>query len=177
MKRIIALAALCLGCSSAMANTGIINFEGTVSAGGTCPIDVVTPGGPSLPKIMLGNFRTTDFKATGDRTPAVRFGLRHDPQNCALNGDKATVRYSATYGATPGGLYALQDGVGYSEGLALAIYDASNQPLAPDTDSMEYTLSATAPTDMNFSTRLEAIEDTVTEGHVSTSVNFVVDIQ
>lgn len=180
MKRLFALLALGAACNSALAatGTGILTLEGTVSSGGTCPIEVVTPGGPGLKKIFLGDFMTKDFTAPGQKTAPVRFALRHDPATCTVTpGAKATVKYSAVYGADPSGkLYALQTGVGYSTGLALAIFDKSNAQLDPDATSVEYDLSDTAPTDMNFTTLLESTSATVTEGQIFTSVNFVVDI-
>ncbi|WP_162241112.1 fimbrial protein [Pseudomonas sp. Leaf58] len=156
----------------------IIQFEGSVSAGGTCPISVVTPGGPILPKIYLGDFKADDFKELGLKTPMERFALRVDPTTCTIGpGAKATVKFSANYGSDPSGkLYALQSGVGYSEGFALAIYDKSNTQLAPDADSVEYELSETVVTDMNFTTQLHTTATTVSEGHIATSVNFLVAI-
>jgi len=179
MKRMLALLAFGLGCNTAMANTGIINFEGTVSPGGTCPINVVTPGGPNLPKIYLGDFRTSDFTAIGQKTPLQRFALRVDPATCTITaGDVAAVKFSATYGADPSGkLYQLQSGVDYANGLALAIIDKSSTQLDPDAESVEYELSDKHPTDMNFTTRLHTTAASVTEGHIATSVNFVVDIR
>ncbi len=178
MRPIFALFALSLASGSAMANTGIINFEGTVTAGGTCPIDVVTPGGPSKSLIYLGDFKDKDFTTIGQKTPLQRFGLRVDPTKCTVtSGQKAFVKFSANYGAGPADLYKLQSGVGYSEGMALAILDKSSNALAPDTESVAYDLSDTQPTDMNFSTHLQTTDSTVTQGQVATSVNFVVDIR
>lgn len=179
MKRIFALLAFGLACSSAMANTGIINFEGTVSAGGTCQIDVVTPGGPGLPKVYLGDFRTSDFTAVGQKTRLEKFALRVDPAKCPVTaGDVAAVTYSANYGADPSGkLYQLQSGIGYASGMALAIFDKSNAQLDPDAESVEYALSDTQVTDMNFTAQLHTTAASVTEGHIATSVNFLVDIR
>lgn len=177
MKRILALLALGLGCSSAMANTGIINFEGTVSPDGTCPIDVVTPGGPPLPKIYLGDFKVSDFDKSGQKTPMQRFALRIDPATCILTSPAvANVKFSPGYGAGPSGLYKLLDGTGYSEGMALAIYDKSGNILPPDTASVDYAISDKVPTDMNFSTQLQTIADKVTDGHIATNISFTVEM-
>ncbi|SPO54040.1 Type I fimbrial protein FimA [Pseudomonas sp. JV551A1] len=177
MKRILALFALGLGCSSAMANTGIINFEGSVKAGGTCPISVVTPGGPGLPKLYLGDFKAEDFTAAGMKTPLQRFALRLDPATCPSPPADTTVTFNAGFGADPTGkLYALQSGVGYSEGFALAIYDKSNAQLDPGAASVTYVLDPTKPTDMNFTAQLHTTAAKVTEGHIATSVDFAVEI-
>ncbi|MBA6097002.1 MULTISPECIES: fimbrial protein [Pseudomonas] len=179
MKRLFAILTLGMIGSSAMANNGIINFEGTVSAGGTCPIDLVTPGGPSLPKVFLGDFRSENFTAIGQQTEMVRFALRVDPTTCTIAaGQKAFVKFAAHYGTDPSGrLYGLQSGVGYSDGMALAIYDKSNAELAPDAESVEYELSDSVPTDMNFTARLETVKANVTEGQLRGSATFTVDIR
>ncbi|MNN47212.1 Fimbrial protein [compost metagenome] len=160
-----------------MAETGIINFEGTVKAGGTCPISVVTPSGPGLPKIYLGDFKVDDFTAAGMKTPLQRFALRIDPATCPTIPPDTTVTFNAGFGADPTGkLYALQSGAGYSDGFALAIYDKSNAQLDPGAKSVKYDLDATKPTDMNFTAQLHTTAPTVTEGHIATSVDFEVDI-
>ncbi|WP_435653113.1 fimbrial protein [Pseudomonas putida] len=176
MKRILTLFALGLSCSSVMANTGVIEFEGSVSTGGTCPIDVVTPGAGALPKISMGNFRIKDFTGVGDKTQLEKFALRIDNSICGLGADStATVKFNANYGTDPSGtLYSLQSGRGYSAGLALAIYDKNGTQIPPGTDSVEY--QNVEREDMNFSARLHTIAHPVTEGRIWTSVNFVVAI-
>ncbi|MCI0910851.1 fimbrial protein [Pseudomonas putida] len=178
MKRIYAALALGLIGNTAFASN-IINFEGTVSTGGTCPIDVVTPGGPSLPQIHLGDFRTDDFKAIGDQTGLVKFALRVDPMTCTIGaGEQGYVTYKPNYGTDPSGqMYGLQSGVGYSSGLSLVIYDEDGAPVEPNTESKGYLLSDSVPTDMNFITRLQMTDYSVTEGHIRTSVNYLVDIR
>ncbi|MEN5217639.1 fimbrial protein [Pseudomonas pudica] len=176
MKRILALFALSLGCSSAMASD-TINFEGTVTAGGTCPISVVTPGGPALPKIYLGDFKVEDYANAGLKTQLERFALRVDPATCSIDpGDKATVKFQAHFGGDAAAkLFGMRSGGGYSTGFGLAIFDKSNTQLAPDAESVEYELSDSVPTDMNFSTQLHTTA-AVTEGHIATSVGFLVAI-
>lgn len=160
-----------------MANS-IINFEGTVSAAGTCSIDVVTPGGPSLSKIFLGDFKTKDFSAIGQKTEPVRFALRVD-HGCKTDpAHEGYVTYKANYGADVSGkLYSLISGVGYSDGLALAIFDEKGTQLDPGAESQGYALSDSAPTDLNFFARLQTTAATVTEGQIRTSVNYLVDIR
>ncbi|MHC6224688.1 fimbrial protein [Pseudomonas sp. X10] len=178
MKRILTLFTLGLCCSSAMAaetGTGIITFEGNVGTGGTCPINVVMPGGSSLPKVYLGDFNTKDFKQVGLKTPMQKFGLRVDTDVCTLPTDAtATVKFTAGYGEAPSGLYKLQSGHGYSSGFAMAIYDKSDTQLKPGDESVVY--EDIENTDMNFTAQLHTIEPAVTEGHISTSVNFLVAI-
>ncbi|MFJ4110452.1 fimbrial protein [Pseudomonas sp. NPDC089758] len=178
MKRIYAALALGLIGNTAFASN-IINFEGTVSAGGTCPIDVVTPGGPSLPQIYLGDFKADDFTTIGYQTGQVKFALRVDPGTCSIGaGEQGYVTFKPNYGVDPSGqMYGLQSGVGYSSGLTLVIYDEDGAAIKPHTESKGYLLSDKVSTDMNFITRLQATDFSVTEGHIRTSVNYLVDIR
>lgn len=180
IKKTIAALALSLSAGAAMAETGIINFHGTVSTGGTCPIDVVTPGGPALPRVHLGDFRTKDFTAVGQKTPAVHFGLRVTPDaTCVIDpAKKAYVTFSPRFGADPSGkLYSLQSGLGYTTGMVMEIKDRKNALVEPGKESAPFDLSATAPTDMSFIAALQTTAATVTEGQIETSVDFLVDIR
>ena len=50
MKHTLIALAMGLASTAAFANTGNINFHGTITPGGTCPIEVVMPGtGGSIP--------------------------------------------------------------------------------------------------------------------------------
>lgn len=174
MKRILALCALGLACSSAMANTGVINFEGTVTAGGTCPISIVNPGGSPLPIINYGDFQAKDFDKAGLQTAKKRFALRIDPATCPAIPTDTTVTFNANYPDPAGKLYGLQTGVGYSEGFAIAIYDTSGQ-VDPGTPSVSYTLDPTNPTEMIFNTNLHTTK-AVTEGTIASAVSFIVAV-
>ncbi|CAG8865341.1 hypothetical protein PS627_01245 [Pseudomonas fluorescens] len=180
MKKTLSILAICLTSSAAMANTGPLNFTGTVSSGGTCPIDVVTPGtGTPLPLLNLGDFRKKDFTEIGQETAQIAFALRITPDaTCTIPaGASANVTFTPSYGAdATGKLYALQSGIGYPTGLALKIADRTGAPIDPDTESMDYPLSDTNPTEMMFSARLQTTATTVTEGHVATTVTYVVAV-
>lgn len=181
MKKSLSLLAIMLTSSAAMANTGTMNFTGTVSAGGTCPIEVVTPGtGTPLPLLNLGDFRKKDFTAIGQLTPQINFALRITPdQTCTIPANSvANVTFTPSFGQDPSGsLYSLQSGLGYSTGLALKISDRTGGPVLPNTASMDYPLSDTDPTEMVFSTRLQTTAATVTEGQVATTVTYVVAVK
>ncbi|WP_158286173.1 fimbrial protein [Pseudomonas sp. LB-090624] len=179
MKKILSILAITLSSSAAMANTGTMNFTGTVSPGGTCPIDVVTPGtGVPMPLLNLGDYKKKDFTGIGQETPRVGFALRITPDStCTIpTGAVANVTFTPTYGqAGSGDLYGLQDGLGYTTGLALKISDQTGA-VAPDTPSMDYPLSDTDPTEMVFSARLQTTADTVGNGQIASTVTFVVAI-
>lgn len=180
MKKTLSILTICLTSSAAIANSGPINFTGTVSSGGTCPIDVVTPGtGTPMPLLNLGDFRKKNFTAAGQETPAIGFALRITPDaTCTIpSGASANVTYTPAYGAdSTGKLYALQSGLGYSSGLALKISDRTGAQLDPNTASMDYPLSDTDPTEMIFSARLQTTAAAVTEGQVATTVTYVVAV-
>jgi len=179
MKKHLVALAISLSSTAAMANTGIINFQGTVTTGGTCPIEVVHPGGPTQP-IHLGHFRTQDFTAADQNTAMVPFSLRITPDaTCQIAPTtKAFVTFSPRFGADPTGkLYALQSGVGYTSNLALEILDRTSTQLPPETESIAHDLSGTLPTDMRFTARLKTTAASVPEGNIDTSVDFLVDIR
>ncbi len=175
MKKTLSVLALGLCSSAAMAS--IINFEGTVSGPGTCPIDVVTPGGPSMPLINLGNYNTFNFDKVGQETSPKYFALRV-PATCVTGTQNAHATFQAGHGADPTNpdLYALRDGLGYSTGLGLAINDLATR-LKPNTESMAYEVKDTGDTDMIFSARLVTTSATVTEGQIDTNISFNVDIR
>ncbi|MGE8305295.1 MULTISPECIES: fimbrial protein [Pseudomonas] len=180
MKKILSILAITLTSSVAMASTGTINFTGTVSTGGTCPIDVVTPGtGTPLPLLNLGDFKKKDFTAIGQETPQIGFALRITPDaTCTIPpGAVGNITFTPAYGQDGSGkLYALQNGLGYTNGLALKISDRTGGQLDPDTASMDYPLSETDPTEMIFSARLQTTAATVDEGQVATTITYVVAI-
>ncbi|WP_264309741.1 fimbrial protein [Pseudomonas putida] len=155
----------------------IINFEGTVTGPGTCPIDVVTPGGPSLPLINLGNYNSFNFTAAAQETPAKYFALRI-PATCVTGIQNAHATFLAGYGPHPtvNTLYALRSGLGYTTGLGLAINDITSR-LSPGTESGAYEVTDARDTDMVFSARLVSTAATVTEGQIDTNITFSVDIR
>ena len=175
MKKTLSVLALSLCSSAAMAD--IINFEGTVSAPGTCAIEVVTPGGPGLPLVYLGNFKTDKFTAVGQETAAKQFALRV-PASCVTGTQAGHATFTAGFGADKDEptLYALRDGLGYSSGLGLAINDRATR-LSPGTESAAYEVKDTRDTDMIFLARLVTTKAAVTAGHIDTNITFDVDIR
>lgn len=155
----------------------IINFEGSVKAPGTCPIEVVTPGGPALPLVFLGNFKTHQFDKVGLETPPKQFALRI-PASCVTAIQAGHATFTAGYSPDKDNpdLYALKDGVGYASGLGLAINDKATR-LSPGTESAAYEVKDTGDTDMVFLARLVTTKTAVTEGQIDTNISFNVDIR
>lgn len=178
MKHSLIALAMGLASTAAFANTGNINFHGTITPGGTCPIEVVMPGtgGSILPRIGLGSYPPSYFGPTeGKQTPPRTFALRIDPAHCTITpGEGAYVTFSAVYGPEGSDLYSLKP---YgATGLALAIQDQSLTNLAPGRESMAYPLKATEPNELLFHAMYQST-GRVTEGDAAAEVLFSVDIR
>ncbi|HKS11424.1 MAG TPA: fimbrial protein [Pseudomonas sp.] len=176
MKRTVLMLALGMAGSSAFAadETGQINFYGTVYGGGTCPIEVVNPGGSVIPRVTLGNFTAKYFSAAGVTTPEVGFALRVTPDTtCVIvPGSKTKVTFTPLHGPIGTDLYAIRQGG--AGGLGLAIKDQAHAKLAPNTASMEYDLYSNRPTDLQFYAAYESHLPAVTEGLAEAEVSFMV---
>ncbi|AVH39774.1 type 1 fimbrial protein [Pseudomonas monteilii] len=176
MKKTFMLLALGIASNTAFAapETGQISFYGTVYAGGTCPIEVVNPGGSVIPRVTLGNYTTKYFAAAGTATPEVAFALRVTPDaTCTIPPNStANVTFSPLHGPIGSDLYGIQRGS--ADGLGLAIKDRTHAKIAPGTASLDYDLYETAPTDMIFYANYESHLPTVKEGVAEAEVSFVV---
>ncbi|WP_336335717.1 fimbrial protein [Pseudomonas putida] len=178
MKRTLIALAMGLSSTAAFANTGNINFHGTITPGGTCPIEVVEPGtgGSILPRVVVGSYHPSYFDAVGTQTRHVPFALRVTPSACTINpGEDGYVTFSALYGPEGTDLYSLRPAG--ARGLALAIQDKSLTNLAPEKESVAYELDSTKPTDMLFYALYEATAVPVTEGDAASEVTFTVEIK
>lgn len=178
MKRTLAALAMGLASTAAFANTGNINFHGTITPGGTCPIEVVEPGtgGGILPRVVVGSYHPSYFDSIGKQTRHIPFALRVDPATCTISsGDEAHVTFTALYGPEGTDLYALRPGG--ARGVALAIQDKSLTNLAPDNESVAYALDDSKPTDMLFYAMYQSTAATVIEGDAASEVTFTVDIK
>ncbi|MHA7114863.1 fimbrial protein [Pseudomonas promysalinigenes] len=177
MKKALSALALTAGVfsSAAFANTGQINFQGTVTSG-TCSIEIIDPRtGLPLTRIDLGNVPSTYFKNVNDELGMRSFVMRVTPgAGCDTSATSTgNVTFTSGYGSTgpANNLYALEPGsVGE---LGLAIKDKNNQLIAYGTESINYDLDDTDPTDMLFSAAYRATKIPVTAGTANTSVNFV----
>jgi len=181
MKKIMMTLAIGLASSTAFAadETGRINFQGSVYAGGTCPIEVVDPGQGVMPWVSLGNYTAKYFKTAGTTTPDVTFGLRvtPDPGICDIAaGSKAKVTFESLHGTAGGSneYYALRSGG--ATNLALTIKDDDGTPIAPVTQSKEYDLFSNQPTDLTFYAAYVSTAATVGEGMAQADVNFSVEL-
>ncbi|HDS1735565.1 type 1 fimbrial protein [Pseudomonas sp. BP8] len=179
MKKTLTAFALCMLSNAALANTGNINFAGSITPGGTCPIEIVEPGtgGTVLPRVVVGSYHPEFFTAAGIKTRAIPFAMRVTPgTGCTIPaGGKATVTFAAIYGIQGTDLYALRPGG--ARNLALAIQDSSFSNLAPGKASAEYALNDAAPTEMIFYAMYQSLTNAVSPGDAHSEVSFLVDIK
>ncbi|WP_144937762.1 fimbrial protein [Pseudomonas alabamensis] len=180
MKKIMMTLAIGLASSAAFAGDekGYINFQGSVYAGGTCPIEVVNPGQGAMPWVSLGNYTSKYFDATGKQTPDVAFGLRVTPDTiCTIpSNSKAKVTFESQHGTAGGNneYYALQrEG---ATNLALTIKDDAYTPIPPVTASKEYDLYSNQPTDLKFYAAYVSTDASVGEGRAVAEVSFKVEL-
>jgi major type 1 subunit fimbrin (pilin) len=180
MKKIMITLALGLASSSAFAanETGRINFNGSVYAGGTCPIEVVDPGQGVLPFVDLGNYTTKYFTATGTATPDIAFALRVTPNpTCVIAPSaKAKVTFESLHGSagSTGQYYAVRSGG--ATAIALALKDEDGALVEPLAESKEYDLLSSQPTDLKFFASYISTAATVGEGRAVAEVNFKVEL-
>ncbi|MFF5865752.1 fimbrial protein [Pseudomonas sp. NPDC012596] len=178
MKHTLIALAMGLASTAAFANTGNINFHGTITPGGTCPIEVVMPGtgGSILPQIGLGSYPPEYFGPTaGKQTTPRTFALRIDPDHCTINpATDAYVTFTGVYGTEGTNLYSLKPHG--ATGVALAIQDKSLTNLAPGRESAPYPLKTTEANELLFHAMYENTGP-VTDGDAASEVRFSVSIR
>jgi major type 1 subunit fimbrin (pilin) len=91
---------------------------------------------------------------------------------------KAKVTFEPLHGiAGPDSdLYAVRRGDGTATGIAVAIKDDTNTKIVPLTESKEYDLYSTQPTDLKFFASYESTEKVVGDGLAEAEVNFKVEL-
>ena len=180
MKKIMMTLAIGLASSTAFAadETGRINFNGSVYAGGTCPIEVVNPGAGVMPWVSLGNYASKYFASAGTTTPDVAFALRVTPDaTCQIGqGAKAKVTFEPLHGSAGGSdeYYAVR--AGGATGIAVTIKDEDKNGIEPLTPSKDYDLYQTQPTDLKFYAAYVSTAPQVGEGLAEAEVNFKVEL-
>ena len=163
--------------TSAFANTGTLNFTGSIIAN-TCPIEVVNPGSGAVGNtVQLGAVSAADFTSTGDEAGGRGFQLRVTPgAGCDLVGNKnAEVTFrSVNDNADP--LYALNPIAGAATGVAVAIKDHTGKLVNNSEASDPIPLNENTPTLLQFPALYKATAATVTAGPANADVNFTVAI-
>lgn len=184
MKRIILSLPLLALAATAQANTGTINFTGEITAGGTCPIEIIAPGGGSGGVVEMGEAYASDFPSAGTEQNNRAFNIRlTDPTQCsgwdANDPDKntAVVRFDGRHGGTGSGtLFALNPDGTPATGVALGIRDATGKLVGHGADSEEYALNETGATELGFTAHYRSTAATVTPGRANADVSLEVKI-
>lgn len=162
--------------ASAWANTGTINFEGRITDS-TCPIEVVNPGDGSVGNLVkMGTIESSRFTAIGQEYSGKSFALRvSDPSVCGLVSPNpvAKVTFNGTADAS-GDYFAVTPTTDGATGVVIVIKDKSGKSLAPGTESADYAVHPTEPTDMVFNAYYRSSVATVTAGTASADVQFIV---
>lgn len=161
MKHIASLAFLFCS-ASAFASDGTITFTGNISDT-SCTIST------SDVTVDFGTIAASSFAAKGDTVGGRSFQLTLT--NCPY--ESATVRFDGN--ADPEGkLFQIDSGTGKASAVGIALYDANNQQVLPNTPSSAYVLSKTAANTLNFSAKLQSTAATVTSGDISATSNFTI---
>ena len=161
--------------TSALANTGTINFEGMITSS-TCPIEVINPGDGSPGNLVkMVGVEASRFTAIGQEYGGKIFDLRvHGGSGCALDPDSPNVA-TVTFSGRPDSsdtYFAVSE----AEGVAIALRDANNKLLVPGSESDEYSINADRPTDLRFYATYRSIAAAVTPGAASADIQFSVAV-
>lgn len=177
MKKTLLALALGLAATSALANTGTINFEGKITAS-TCPIEVVNPEDGSIGnQVKMGNIEASRFTGTGQELGGKAFALRvKGGSGCILTPTStANVTFNGT--ADPSGSYfAVTPTADGAKNVVIVLKDKSGAAVAPGSASVDYDLNDAGPTDLRFDAYYRSTAAAVTAGVASTDVQFIVDI-
>ncbi|MFJ2975364.1 fimbrial protein [Kluyvera sp. NPDC087067] len=161
MKHVIPFALLFCS-ASAFASDGTVTFSGTIT-------DTACTISASDVTVDFGTVAASSFKAKGDSVGGRSFQLTL--ANCPY--DSATVRFDGS--ADPEGkLFQIDSGTGKASDVAIAIFDANNLQVLPNTPSSSYALSKTAANTLNFSAKLQSTADKVTAGDITSTSNFTI---
>ncbi|MBA1287311.1 fimbrial protein [Pseudomonas japonica] len=176
MKRyLIALPLLALS-ASALANTAVINFTGTVLAG-SCPIVIKDPAGGSSGTIDMGEAMAGNFDQTGSEANYRDFAIEvDDPSTCPGWLDPGTNVAKVRFFGLAGGadndeLFALNAGGTTATGVALGIKDDAGTGVGHGGMSREYTLTGGQANQLAFTAFYKSTVPTVTAGNANADVS------
>ena len=163
--------------TSALANTGVINFEGRITSS-TCPIEVVNPEDGSIGnQVKMGSIEASRFTATGQELGGKGFALRvSGGAGCSIT-PTSTANVTFNGPADPSGAYfAVTPTSDGAKNVVIVLRDKSGAAVAPGSASADYDLNDNGPTDLRFDAYYRSTAATVTAGAASADVQFVVAI-
>lgn len=171
------LAASLVG-TMAFANPGTINFEGMIT-NSTCPIEIVNPGDGSIGNLVkMTSVEASRFTAAGQEYGGKGFVLRvKGGTGCVLNpsGNVAKVTFSGNTDPS-GDYFAVTPSADGAKNVAIALRDNTGALLSPGTESKEYDLNATLPTDLRFNATYRSLMPSVIAGVASADIQFSVAV-
>ncbi|WP_049696356.1 fimbrial protein [Pseudomonas fulva] len=161
--------------TSANANTGLVLFDGKITAD-TCPIIISPPSGAIGSAVEMGELPASAFKASGEEYNQRTFALVvEDGAACGFSSNKATVTFEGTADAS-GNYFAVTPTSDGAKNVAIALRDRTGNSVAPGSASAEYDLSDTGQSRMVFDATYRATSVPVLPGAASASIRFTVDI-
>lgn len=172
-KHLLALSmdlASALAGTSALANTGTLNFEGKITSS-TCPIEVVNPEDGQVGNLVkMGSVEASRFTAIGQEYSGKRFGLRVSAgAGCGFDpsGNTAAVTFNGTADAS-GNYFAVTPTADGAKNVVIVL------KVKTGAASTDYDLNDTGSTDMLFDAYYRSTA--ATAGTASADVQFIVAI-
>lgn len=181
MKRyLLALPLLALS-ASALANTAVINFTGTVVTG-SCPIEIKDPAGGNSGTIDMGEAMAGNFDRVGTETNYRDFAIEiTDPDNCPGWSSGGTnvgnVRFVGLAGGADGNkLFALNASATTATGVALGIKDDAGTAVGHGDISKDYPLTGGQANPLAFTAFYKSTAATVGAGAANADVSLELTI-
>ncbi|MBC3500399.1 type 1 fimbrial protein [Pseudomonas sp. SWRI59] len=162
--------------NTAFANTGIINFEGSITAD-TCPITIIDPGNGASNSVDMGSVPAASFTAANQERVGKRFNVViPDQQECKGTSNEANVLFAGSADSS-GSYFAIKSGANAADNIAIAIRDSNSNLLVPGTQSADMPLAASGDTVIPFYAYYRSIGFPVDAGEANADVNFTVTIK
>lgn len=175
MKQAFMALALGLASTSAFASTGggNIQFKGEIYDGGTCPIEVIGPGGVKG-SVDFEKLSTSVFKSSGVASAPKNFQLkvdRGDPTCSDASLTKAKFTFTSKEPSPGTNLFGIKSDADSATGLGIRIKDHTNTALQPGTEN-EYDIGTGL---FNYSAELVST-GSVGEGRVLGDIDITVEL-
>ena len=136
MKHTFMALALGLASTTAFASTGSgnIQFKGEIYDGGTCPIEVIGPGGVTG-SVNFEKLSSALFKNTGDASAPKNFQLKVDASDptCGTSIAKAKFTFGSKETSPGPNLFGIKSGPDRATGFGIRIKDSTNAAVQPGT--------------------------------------------
>lgn len=139
--------ALASASSYLYASDGTINFTGEVLET-ACSVNF---GSDNKLNVTLGKISKNSFASAGETSAATKFTIKL--KSCPESLKSATVKFDGKVDPVNNSYLALTGGDNVAEGIAVALYDSSQNLLPMMTSSDNYTLTADSENSLDFYAR------------------------